>query len=117
MPSNRLAGVRLLEPGDGARVELEFGGLDSIDRSLSRLGVDYVDLYQIHRFDYETPIEETLEALNDVVRAGKALYVGASSMFAWQFARMLDIARAKGHAQFVSMQTTTTSSIARKSAR
>ena len=63
--------------------------LDGIDHSLQRLGVDYVDLYQIHRFDYETPIEETLEALNDVVRAGKARYIGASSMYAWQFMKML----------------------------
>jgi len=75
-----------------------------IDNSLRRLGTDYVDLYQIHRFDPLTPMEETLEALNDVVRAGKALYIGASSMYSWQFARMIDIARAKGHAEFVSMQ-------------
>jgi len=78
--------------------------LHSIDNSLRRLGVDYVDLYQIHRFDYETPIEETLQALDDVVRAGKALYLGASSMFAWQFARMLYKADALGLARFVSMQ-------------
>jgi aryl-alcohol dehydrogenase-like predicted oxidoreductase len=78
--------------------------MEAIDASLKRLGTDYVDLCQIHRFDPLTPMEETLEALNDVVRAGKALYIGASSMYAWQFARMLDIARAKGHAEFVSMQ-------------
>ncbi|HEY1425111.1 MAG TPA: aldo/keto reductase [Caulobacteraceae bacterium] len=78
--------------------------LDGIDRSLTRLGVDYVDLYQIHRFDYETPIEETLEALNDVVRAGKARYIGASSMYAWQFMKMLDVSRAHGWTPFVSMQ-------------
>ena len=78
--------------------------LRGVDASLKRLGTDYVDLYQIHRFDPLTPMEETLEALNDVVRAGKALYVGASSMYAWQFARMIDIARARGHAEFVSMQ-------------
>jgi aryl-alcohol dehydrogenase-like predicted oxidoreductase len=78
--------------------------LEGIDASLKRLGTDYVDLYQIHRFDPETPMEETMEALNDVVRAGKALYIGASSMYAWQFARMIDIARARGHAEFVSMQ-------------
>ena len=78
--------------------------MEAIDASLRRLGTDYVDLYQIHRFDPLTPMEETLEALNDVVRAGKALYIGASSMYGWQFARMLDIARAKGHAEFVSMQ-------------
>jgi len=78
--------------------------LDSIDRSLHRLGVDYVDLYQIHRFDYETPIEETLEALNDVVRAGKARYIGASSMYAWQFAKMLSTSEKHGWTRFVSMQ-------------
>jgi aryl-alcohol dehydrogenase (NADP+) len=78
--------------------------LDSIDRSLKRLQMDYVDLYQIHRWDYETPIEETLEALNDVVRAGKARYIGASSMFAWQFAKALHISGKKGWAKFVSMQ-------------
>ena len=75
-----------------------------IDASLTRLGMDYVDLYQIHRFDYETPIEETLEALNDVVRAGKARYIGASSMFAWQFSKMLATSDANGWARFVSMQ-------------
>src|ERR1700744_6294221 len=67
-----------------------------IDASLRRLGTDYVDLYQIHRWDYETPIEETLEALNDVVRAGKARYIGASSMFAWQFSKALHVATAHG---------------------
>ena len=76
----------------------------SIDASLKRLGTDYVDLYQIHRFDYETPIEETLAALDDVVRAGKALYIGASSMYAWQFAKMLCAADRLGLARFVSMQ-------------
>ena len=78
--------------------------LDSIDRSLKRLQTDYVDLYQIHRFDPETPIEETLEALNDVVRAGKARYIGASSMYAWQFARMLATSEKHGWSRFVSMQ-------------
>jgi aryl-alcohol dehydrogenase-like predicted oxidoreductase len=78
--------------------------MEAIDASLKRLGTDYVDLYQIHRFDPHTPMEETLEALNDVVRAGKALYVGASSMYAWQFAKMIAISRARGHAQFASMQ-------------
>src|ERR1700722_13384409 len=63
--------------------------MHAIDGSLRRLGTDYVDLYQIHRFDYHTPIEETLETLNDLVRAGKALYIGASSMYAWQFLKML----------------------------
>ncbi len=76
----------------------------AIDDSLRRLGTDYVDLYQIHRFDYETPIEETLRALDDVVRAGKALYIGASSMFAYQFAKMLKTSDALGLARFVSMQ-------------
>ncbi|HTJ31184.1 MAG TPA: aldo/keto reductase [Acidobacteriaceae bacterium] len=77
---------------------------DAIDKSLRRLGVDYVDLYQIHRFDPNTPIEETVEALNDVVRAGKALYIGASSMYAWQFLKMLETQRRHGFARFVSMQ-------------
>ena len=75
-----------------------------IDASLKRLGTDYVDLYQIHRWDYDTPIEETLEALHDVVKAGKALYIGASSMHAWQFARALGIAERHGWTRFVSMQ-------------
>jgi 1-deoxyxylulose-5-phosphate synthase len=78
--------------------------MHSIDNSLRRLGTDYVDLYQIHRFDYETPIEETLDALTDVVRAGKALYIGASSMFAWQFAKMLYKSDELGLARFVTMQ-------------
>jgi aryl-alcohol dehydrogenase (NADP+) len=77
---------------------------DAIDRSLHRLGVDYIDLYQIHRFDPDTPIEETLEALNDVVRAGKARYIGASSMYAWQFMKMLSVSRANNWTPFVSMQ-------------
>ena len=75
-----------------------------IDKSLTRLGTDYVDLYIIHRFDYTTPLEETLEALNDVVRAGKARYLGASSMHAWRLMKALGIQRAKGWAQFISMQ-------------
>ena len=78
--------------------------MDSIDKSLQRLQMDYVDLYQIHRWDYETPIEETMEALNDVVRAGKARYIGASSMFAWQFARALHTSEKHGWTKFVSMQ-------------
>jgi aryl-alcohol dehydrogenase-like predicted oxidoreductase len=78
--------------------------LSAIDASLKRLGTDYVDLYQIHRWDYETPIEETLEALNDVVRAGKARYIGASSMYAWQFAKALFTSDLHGWARFVSMQ-------------
>jgi len=75
-----------------------------IDASLQRLDTDYVDLYQIHRFDYETPIEETLEALHDIVRAGKARYIGASSMYAWQFAKMLAVSADHGWTKFVSMQ-------------
>lgn len=78
--------------------------LTEIDHSLRRLGTDYVDLYQIHRWDYDVPIEETLEALNDVVRAGKVRYIGASSMFAWQFAKALAVSEANGWARFVSMQ-------------
>ncbi|MBB3316626.1 aryl-alcohol dehydrogenase-like predicted oxidoreductase [Rhizobium sp. BK181] len=77
---------------------------DEIDNSLRRLGTDHVDLYQIHRFDHTTPIEETLEALHDVVKAGKARYIGASSMYAWQFAKMLYTSRANGWTPFVSMQ-------------
>ena len=76
----------------------------SIDASLRRLGTDYVDLYQIHRWDPATPIEETLEALHDVVRAGKVRYLGASSMFAWQFSKAQYLARAHGWTPFVSMQ-------------
>jgi aryl-alcohol dehydrogenase-like predicted oxidoreductase len=75
-----------------------------IDNSLERLGMEYVDLYIIHRFDYETPLEETLEALNEVVRAGKARYLGASSMYAWQFMKALGLQRATGWAPFISMQ-------------
>jgi aryl-alcohol dehydrogenase-like predicted oxidoreductase len=78
--------------------------MSAIDASLTRLGMDYVDLYQIHRFDAHTPIEETLEALSDVVRAGKARYIGASSMYAYQFVKMVYTQRAYGWAQFVSMQ-------------
>lgn len=78
--------------------------LSQIDHSLRRLGTDYVDLYQIHRWDYNTPIEETLEALNDVVRAGKARYIGASAMFAWQFQKALHISEKNGWARFISMQ-------------
>jgi aryl-alcohol dehydrogenase-like predicted oxidoreductase len=78
--------------------------MQEIDDSLRRLDTDYVDLYQIHRWDYHTPIEETLEALNDVVRAGKARHIGASSMFAWQFGKALAISAREGWAKFVSMQ-------------
>src|SRR5918995_45345 len=78
--------------------------LDAIDGSLRRLGTEYVDLYQIHRWDYATPFEETLRALDDIVRAGKARYIGASSMFAYQFAKALAMAGARGWARFVSVQ-------------
>lgn len=78
--------------------------MDACDRSLQRLGIDYIDLYQIHRFDYETPMEETLEALHDLVRAGKVRYIGASSMYAWQFTKYLYLADLKGYTRFVSMQ-------------
>ena len=78
--------------------------MHAIDDSLRRLKTDYIDLYQIHRFDYTTPIEETIEALDDVVRSGKALYIGASSMFAWQFAKMLYKADELGAARFTTMQ-------------
>jgi aryl-alcohol dehydrogenase (NADP+) len=78
--------------------------LDAIDGSLRRLGMEYVDLYQIHRFDPDTPIEETLSALHDIVKAGKARYIGASSMAAWQFATMLHLSDRRGWTRFVSMQ-------------
>jgi aryl-alcohol dehydrogenase (NADP+) len=90
--------------------EVNAGGLsrkhimDAIDASLQRLGMDYVDLYQIHRWDYETPIEETMEALHDVVKAGKARYIGASSMYAWQFSKAQYVADANGWTRFASMQ-------------
>src|SRR6195952_163493 len=78
--------------------------MSQIDHSLKRLGMDHVDLYQIHRFDPHTPIEETLEALHDVVKAGKARYIGASSMYAWQFCKTLYLAEKNGWTRFVSMQ-------------
>jgi 1-deoxyxylulose-5-phosphate synthase len=78
--------------------------MEAIDNSLRRLGTDYVDLYQIHRWDYTVPIEETMEALHDVVKAGKALYIGASSMYAWQFAKAQHAADLHGWTRFVSMQ-------------
>lgn len=78
--------------------------MSEIDKSLKRLGTDYVDLYQIHRFDYNTPIEETMEALHDVVKAGKARYIGASSMYAWQFQKANAVAEKNGWTKFVSMQ-------------
>lgn len=78
--------------------------MSEIDKSLKRLGTDYVDLYQIHRWDYDTPIEETMEALHDVVKAGKARYIGASAMYAWQFQKALYTAEKNGWTRFVSMQ-------------
>ena len=78
--------------------------MSEIDKSLQRLGTDYVDLYQIHRWDYHTPIEETMEALHDVVKAGKARYIGASAMYAWQFLKALHVAEKNGWTRFVSMQ-------------
>ncbi len=78
--------------------------MTAIDTSLKRLGTDYIDIYQIHRFDYETPIEETMEALHDVVKAGKVRYLGASSMYAWQFMKMQAVAERNGWTKFVSMQ-------------
>jgi aryl-alcohol dehydrogenase-like predicted oxidoreductase len=78
--------------------------MSEIDKSLKRLGTDYVDLYQIHRWDYHTPIEETMEALHDIVKAGKARYIGASAMFAWQFLKANHVAEKNGWTRFVSMQ-------------
>lgn len=78
--------------------------MEAVDASLKRLGTDYIDLYIIHRFDYQSPVEEQLEALHDVVKAGKALYLGASSMFAWQFMKLLSVQRRHGWSEFVSMQ-------------
>ncbi|MGG0471492.1 aldo/keto reductase [Priestia aryabhattai] len=78
--------------------------MSEIDKSLRRLGTDYVDLYIIHRWDYNTPIEETMEALHDVVKAGKARYIGASAMYAWQFQKALHVAEKNGWTRFVSMQ-------------
>ena len=90
------------DPNDGGLSRKHI--MSSIDASLKRLKTDYVDLYQIHRWDYETPIEETMEALHDVVKAGKARYIGASSMFAWQFAKAQYTADLHGWTRFVSMQ-------------
>jgi 1-deoxyxylulose-5-phosphate synthase len=91
-------------PGENDRGLSRKHILSAIDASLRRLNTDYVDLYQIHRWDYGTPIEETMQALHDVVRAGKARYIGASSMFAWQFAKAQHTADAGGWTRFVSMQ-------------
>ncbi len=91
--------------------------MTEIDNSLRRLGTDYVDLYQIHRWDYETPIEETVEALHDVVKAGKARYIGASSMYAWQFSKALYLADLHGWTRFVSMQNHYNLALPRRRAR
>jgi 1-deoxyxylulose-5-phosphate synthase len=93
-----------MTPGPNGRGLSRKHILSAIDASLQRLGMDYVDLYQIHRWDRLTPIEETMEALHDVVRAGKARYIGASSMYAWQFARAQHVAERNGWTRFVSMQ-------------
>jgi len=93
-----------MHPGQNGQGLSRKSILAEIDNSLRRLGTDYVDLYQIHRWDYLTPIEETLEALHDVVKAGKARYIGASSMYAWQFAQALYVADLNGWTRFVSMQ-------------
>ena len=100
-------------PGENGRGLSRKHVLASIDASLQRLGLDYVDLYQIHRWDPLTPIEETMGALDDVVRSGKARYIGASSMYAWQFAKAQSVAR-PGSSR---CRTTTTSSTARRSGR
>jgi 1-deoxyxylulose-5-phosphate synthase len=100
--ATKVHGVMGPGPNDGGLSRKHI--LSSIDASLKRLRMDYVDLYQIHRWDYETPIAETLEALNDVVRMGKARYIGASSMYAWQFAKALYTSDLHGWARFVSMQ-------------
>jgi 1-deoxyxylulose-5-phosphate synthase len=93
-----------MTPGPNGRGLSRRHILSAIDASLQRLGMDYVDLYQIHRWDPHTPIEETMEALHDVVRAGKARYIGASSMYAWQFAKAQHVAERHGFTRFVSMQ-------------
>jgi aryl-alcohol dehydrogenase (NADP+) len=93
-----------MRPGPNGRGQSRKAILSEIDNSLRRLKTDYVDLYQIHRFDSDTPIEETLEALHDVVKAGKARYIGASSMWAWQFMKMLKTQEQNGWSRFVSMQ-------------
>ncbi|WP_262297821.1 aldo/keto reductase [Microvirga sesbaniae] len=93
-----------MRPGPNGAGLSRLAIMTEIDNSLRRLGTDYVDLYQIHRWDYATPIEETMEALHDVVKAGKARYIGASSMYAWQFSKALYTADLNGWTRFVSMQ-------------
>jgi aryl-alcohol dehydrogenase-like predicted oxidoreductase len=89
--------------------------MEQIDASLTRLGTDYIDLYQIHRFDPATPVAETMEALHDIVKAGKVRYIGASSMYAWQFAKLQHAAYQGGWTRFVSCRTSTTCCAARTS--
>ena len=100
--ATKVHGMMRRRPNGGglSRKEIMF----EIDASLRRLGTDYVDLYQIHRWDARTPIEETMEALHDVVKAGKALYIGASSMWAWQFAKAQQVAERNGWTKFATMQ-------------
>ncbi|MFF8781066.1 aldo/keto reductase [Streptomyces sp. NPDC015140] len=99
------AGVNFLDTANGYSAGLSRKAiLSELDASLKRLGTDYIDLYQIHRWDYDTPIEETLEALHDAVKSGKVRYIGASSMYAWQFAKALYLADLNGWTRFVSMQ-------------
>jgi aryl-alcohol dehydrogenase-like predicted oxidoreductase len=100
--ATKVHGIRRPGPNGGGLSRKHI--LSEIDASLKRLGTDYVDLYQIHRLDHETPIEETLEALHDVVKAGKARYLGASSMYAWEFAQALYLADLNGWTRFASMQ-------------
>jgi len=100
--ATKVYGVMREEPNGGGLSRKAI--FHELDESLRRLQMDYVDLYQIHRWDYETPIEETLEALHDVVKAGKVRYIGASSMYSWQFAKALYLADLHGWTRFVSMQ-------------
>lgn len=93
-----------MHDGPGGEGLSRLAVMEQIDASLTRLSTDHVDLYQIHRFDDQTPVEETMEALHDIVKAGKARYLGASSMYAWQFAKMQEVARLNGWTPFVSMQ-------------
>ena len=106
-----------MTPGPNGRGLSRKHVMAAIDASLARLGMDYVDLYQIHRFDPLTPVEETMEALHDVVRAGKARYIGASSMFAWQFAKMQHAAERTAGRASSRCRTTTTLCTARRSGR
>ncbi|KAJ1560344.1 hypothetical protein HK096_009126, partial [Nowakowskiella sp. JEL0078] len=98
--SNPVQSPRVVNQGGLSRKHI----FEAVEKSLQRLGTDYIDLYQIHRWDTNTPIEETMEALNDLVRSGKVRYIGASSMYAWQFAKANHVAEKNGWAKFVSMQ-------------